>query len=92
VYGTDPARLLEGIITDARGESQIELDLAELDRLDLPEAATVRDFAHRVTELRGSPRSEVVALRHADLEVIARASGRDRVELLELLSAARRAP
>jgi hypothetical protein len=31
-----------------------------------------------------------VALRHADLEVIAQASGRQQDELLELLSAARR--
>jgi transcriptional regulator with XRE-family HTH domain len=92
VYGTDPARLLDGILTDARGEAQIELDLTELDRLDLPEAATVREFAHRVRALRGSHGSDVVTLRHADLEVIARASGRDRSELLELLSTARRSP
>jgi hypothetical protein len=68
------------------------LVLTELDRLDLPEAATVRDFANRVRTLRGSPRTDVVALRHADLEVIARASGRDRTELLELLETARRTP
>ena len=90
VYGTDPARLLDGILIDARGEPQIELDLTELDRLDLPEAATVREFAHRVRALRRSPGSDVVALRHADLEVIARVSGRDRSELIELLSSARR--
>jgi transcriptional regulator with XRE-family HTH domain len=90
VYATDPARLLGGILTDARGESTIQLDLSALGELDLPEAATVRDFADRVRAVRESAGAEIVTLRDADLEVIARASGRDRSELLELLSTARR--
>jgi transcriptional regulator with XRE-family HTH domain len=93
VYGVEPARLLDGILTDARGESRIELDLTALDRLDLPEAAVLRSYAEQVRSLRGTAGdSEVLTLRHADLEVIARASGRDRTELLELLSPARRSP
>jgi transcriptional regulator with XRE-family HTH domain len=90
VYGADPARLLAGVLVDARGEPRIEVDLSVLGTLDAPEAATVRDFAHRVRALRGGAGGEVVALRHADLEVIAQASGRQQDELLELLSAARR--
>ncbi len=90
VYEVDPARLMDGILSDAHGEPRIELDLTALDRLDLPEAATVLSFADRVRDLRGSPNSEMVTLRHADLEVIARVAGRDRGELLELLSPARR--
>jgi transcriptional regulator with XRE-family HTH domain len=90
VYEVEPARLLDGILTDARGESTIELDLAALGELDLPEAATLRSFADRVRTMRGSADSEVLTLRHTDLEVIARVSGRDRSELLELLSPARK--
>ena len=91
VYGADPARLLAGILSEARGEQKIEVDLAALRRLDLPEAASVRDFADRVRSVRGGGGAEVITLRDADIEVIARASGRDRGELLELLeSAARR--
>jgi transcriptional regulator with XRE-family HTH domain len=90
VYGTDPGRLLGGILIDARGEPDIELDLSALEELDLPEAVALRDFARRVRALRSTATGEVVALRHADIEVIARASGRQQDELLELLSAARR--
>jgi hypothetical protein len=43
-----------------------------------------------VRALRSTATGEVVALRHADIEVIARASGRQQDELLELLSVARR--
>jgi transcriptional regulator with XRE-family HTH domain len=89
VYGVEPARLLDGILADARGESRIELDLTALGELDLPEAATLRSFAERVRGLRGTGGAEVVTLRHADLEVIARVSGRGRDELLDLLSPAR---
>jgi transcriptional regulator with XRE-family HTH domain len=89
VYGVDPARLLDGILVDARGEPQIQLDLSALSDLDLPEAETLRDFAHRVRALRGVG-GPVVTLRHADLEVIAQASGRQQSELLELLASARR--
>ena len=60
--------------------------------LGAPEATSVREFAERVRTVRGSPREEVVTLRHADLEVIARAAGRDRHELLDLLAAAARRP
>lgn len=90
VYGVDPARLLDGILIDAQGEGKIELDLSTLGHLDVPEAISVREFAERVRTVRGSPGEEVVTLRHADLEVIARAAGRDRDELLDLLAAARR--
>jgi transcriptional regulator with XRE-family HTH domain len=90
VYATDPARLLGGILIDARGEPKVELDLSVLRTLEAPEAATLREFADRVRALRGGPAGELVALRHADLEVIAKASGRQQDELLELLSAARR--
>ena len=90
VYGVDPVRLLDGILSDAQGESRIELDLSTLGRLDLPEATSVREFAERVRTVRGSPGAEVLTLRHADLEVIARAAGRDRDELLDLLAAAAR--
>ena len=90
VYAVDPVRLLDGILSDAQGESRIELDLSTLGDLDVPEATSVREFAERVRTVRGSPREEVVTLRHADLEVIARAAGRDRHELLDLLAAAAR--
>jgi len=90
VYGVDPARLLGGILSDARGEPRIELDLTALQRLDLPEAETVRVFADRVRSVRGASGVEVVTLRDADLEVIARASGRARSELLDLLASAAR--
>ena len=91
VYGVEPARLLDGILTDARGEPRIELDLTALDRLDLPEAAVLRSFAEQVrAERGGAGNNDVVTLRHADLEVIARASGRDSTELLDLLSPARK--
>ena len=89
VYGVDPVRLLDGILSDAQGESRIELDLSTLGRLDVPEATSVREFAERVRTVRGSG-EEVVTLRHADLEVIARAAGRDRNELLDLIAAAAR--
>jgi transcriptional regulator with XRE-family HTH domain len=92
VYDVDPARLLAGILSEARGEAKIEVDLTALRRLDLPEAATVRDFADRVRSVRGAPTAEVIALRDADLEVIARASGRERSELLDILAAAARHP
>ena len=90
VYGVEPARLLDGILTDARGEPRIELDLTALDRLELPEAAALRSFAEQVRGLRGGDGNDVLVLRHADLEVIARASGRDSTELLDLLSPARK--
>lgn len=90
VYGVDPARLLSGILSGARGDAKIEVDLAELRRLDLPEAATVRDFADRVRSVRGGAGAEVITLRDADIEVIARASGREPKELLDLLAAAAR--
>ncbi len=92
VYGVDPARLLDGILSDAQGESKVQLDLSTLGDLDVPEATSVREFAERVRTVRGSPGEEVVTLRHADLEVIARAAGRDREELLDLLAAAARRP
>jgi transcriptional regulator with XRE-family HTH domain len=90
VYGVDPGRLLSGIVGAARGEPRIELDLATLGRLDLPEAATLRSFADRVQAVRGAEGAEVVALRDTDIEVIARASGREADELLDLLAPARR--
>jgi transcriptional regulator with XRE-family HTH domain len=90
VYGVDPARLLDGILTEVKGETRIELDLPALGRLNVPEATSVREFAERVRSVRGAPGAEVVSLRHADLEVIARAAGRDRDELLDLLASARR--
>jgi transcriptional regulator with XRE-family HTH domain len=90
VYGVDPARLLDGILSDAQGEPKVQLDLSTLDDLDVPEATSVREFAERVRSVRGSLGEEVVTLRHADLEVIARAAGRDRHELLDLLAAAAR--
>jgi hypothetical protein len=90
VYGADPARLLNGILAAARGEDRIEVDVAALRRLEFPEAATVREFADRVRLLRGEEGRETMTLRHADLEVIARASGRDEDELLDLLLPARR--
>ena len=90
VYEVDPARLLAGILSEARGESKVEVDLTALRRLDLPEAETVRDFADRVRSVRGASGAEVVTLRDADLEVIARASGRERDELLDLLASAAR--
>ncbi len=90
VYGVEPARLLDGILTDAKGEPRIELDLTALDRLELPEAAALRTFAEQVKAVRGADGNDVLVLRHADLEVIARASGRDSTELLDLLSPARK--
>jgi transcriptional regulator with XRE-family HTH domain len=90
VYGVDPARLLAGILNAARGEGKVEIDLETLDRLDLPEAAALRSFADRVRAARGAAGAEVVTLRDTDIEVIARASGRDRDELLDLLASARR--
>jgi len=89
VYGVDPARLLGGILTEAEGEPRVELDLSTLEEMDLPEAATVRSFADRIRAVRGGAGGGVVTLRHADLEVIARATGHDRHELLDLLAAAR---
>jgi transcriptional regulator with XRE-family HTH domain len=89
LYGTDPARLLGGIVAAAREEPKVELDLAALERLDVPEAATVREYANRVRALRGGS-GDVVALRTAEVAVIAQASGRPQDELLELLSPARR--
>ncbi len=90
VYGVDPARLLDGILSEALGESKVELDLSKLSGLDEPEATSLREFAERVRTVRGAPGADVVALRHADLEVIARAAGRDREELLDILAEAAR--
>ncbi|MGH2636119.1 MAG: helix-turn-helix domain-containing protein [Actinomycetota bacterium] len=90
VYGVDPARLLAGVLSEASGESKVAVDLTALRRLDLPEAEKVRDFADRVRSVRGALGAEVVTLRDADLEVIARASGRERNELLDLLASAAR--
>jgi hypothetical protein len=90
VYGADPARLLAGVLAEAQGRPTVELDLSALEGLDLPEATTLRQFADRVRAVRGAPPAEVLTLRDADLEVIARAAGRGREELLELLQPARR--
>ena len=90
VYDVDPAGLLAGILREARGETEIEVDLTALGELGLPEAATVRDFADRVRSVRGAADAEVITLREGDIEVIVRASGRDRQELLEILAAVAR--
>jgi transcriptional regulator with XRE-family HTH domain len=90
VYGVDPARLLGGILSAALGETKVELDLTTLDELGEPEARSLREFAERVQTVRGASGAEVVTLRNADIEVIARAAGRDRDELLGLLEAAAR--
>jgi transcriptional regulator with XRE-family HTH domain len=90
VYGTDPSRLLAGILLAARGETSIGIDVSALDEL-VPEAATLREFADRVRALREAPEGDVISLRTADLEVIARAFGHDRRELLDLVSAVHRA-
>ncbi|HEY7755235.1 MAG TPA: helix-turn-helix transcriptional regulator [Actinomycetota bacterium] len=88
IYDTDPARLLGGIVSEALGEAQVEVDLPTLRRLDIPEAESLREFADRVRAARSAAGEEVITLRYADLEVIARASGRERDELLDLLAAA----
>lgn len=90
VYEVDPAGLLAGILREARGELKIEVDLTALGKLDLPEATTVRDFVDRVRSVRGEADAEVITLREGDIEVIVRASGRDRQELLEILAAVAR--
>ena len=92
VYDVDPGRLLAGVLLEARGESKIELDLSALDDSGAPEAATLRDFAYRVRALRGAPGADVISLRYADLEVIARAFGHERQELLDLVSGSHRSP
>jgi transcriptional regulator with XRE-family HTH domain len=91
-YGTDPARLLDGILREARSRPTIEVRLSTLGEVGRPETAAVEDFARRVAELRHEDAADRITLRYADIEVLATAAGHETAELIEMIESARRPP
>jgi len=83
-YRIPSDRLLGRVLDrlDPEGRREIVVDLRRLAEEEAEEARLISDYVRDVQAARGDYRAELITLRSGDVEILARASGREPTELL----------
>jgi transcriptional regulator with XRE-family HTH domain len=89
-YGVEPGQLLIDIVRALEHRAEPMIDLAALESLQPEKGVLVSSFVRQIRALRREQGEEAVVIRTGDLEILAKASGVDPEELLELLRPSRR--
>ena len=85
LYDIPPPVLLEEIVRAVRTTPEPHIDITLLEPLGSAEAALVSGFVREIRALRRGPSSQTIVLRAGDVEILAKAAGKEADELIDIL-------
>lgn len=85
LYDISPAVLLDEIMRAVRTAPEPDIDIALVESLGSAEAALVSGFVREIRALRRGRSPDTIVLRAGDVEILAKAAGKEAEELIDIL-------